>query len=254
MSKKVLGIIPARYASTRLPGKPLLPILGKTLLQRTFENATRCQLLDELWVATDDERIFAHVEAFGGKVIMTAPHWINGTERIAEVLQRYPEWLEAAAIVNIQGDEPCIDPQAIDSAVLLLLQDPLASMATVVTPLTSEEEAHNRQIPKCVMDQQNNALYFSRSLIPSNKQGQFRSQTTYYQHIGLYVYRPQFLLEYQRLPTSHLQKEEDLEQLKALEYGYRIKVAVTDQGSIGVDHAEDLIKVEKWICKQNIFS
>lgn len=253
MAVKILGIIPARFESSRLPGKLLIPILGKTLLQRTFENALRATILTQLLIATDDERIFFHVKQFGGQAIMTSISCPTGTDRLAEVLQKHPEWLKAEAIVNIQGDEPCVDPKAIEEAVKLLLQDPQANMATVITPLLNEEEAFNSSIVKCVKDQQNNALYFSRSLIPSNNKRQFNLKAPYYRHIGIYVYRPSFLLRYQTLCSTPLQIEEDLEQLKVLEHGYRIKVAVTDKPSIGVDTREDLDKIEQWICTQNIF-
>lgn len=254
MSVKILGIIPARFASKRLPGKLLIPILGKTLLQRTFENARQSKILDKLLIATDDMRIFEHAEQFGGQAVMTSLSCINGTDRLAEVLRKHPEWLNVEAVVNIQGDEPCLDPQAIETAVNLLLQDPQASMATIVTPLKSKEEAYNPSVVKCVIDQQSNALYFSRSFIPSNQKQNFNPQGPYFRHIGLYVYRPSFLLHYQTLSPTPLQLEEDLEQLKVLEHGYRIKVAITDRDSIGVDTPEDLNKVEQWICKQNTFS
>lgn len=254
MTVKILGIIPARFASTRLPGKLLIPIYGKTLLQRTFENASQANILDKILIATDDERIFDHVKQFGGHPVMTSINCPTGSDRLAEVLKKEPEWLKTEAIVNIQGDEPLVDPDAIAEAVKLLLADPLADMATIVTPLKDEDDALNPSIVKCVKDQQNNALYFSRSLIPSNKKHQFNPQGNYYRHIGLYVYRPSFLLRYQTLPPTPLQLEEDLEQLKVLEHGFRIKVAVTEKGCIGVDTVEDLNKIEQWICKQNTFS
>lgn len=251
---KVLGIIPARYASTRFPGKLLTPLAGKSVLQRTFENARQVLLLNDLLIATDDMLIFEHVEQFGGRAVMTSLNCLTGTDRLAEVLQKHPEWLEVDAVVNIQGDEPCLSPQAIASAINLLLHDPQASMATLVTPLKTAEEAHDPSIVKCVLDQQHNALYFSRSLIPSNKKQNFNANGSYYRHIGLYVYRPNFLLHYQTLKPTPLQLEEDLEQLKVLEHGYRIKVAITDEASIGVDTPEDLHKLEQWLCKQNTFS
>lgn len=254
MTVKVLGIIPARYASTRFPGKPLFPIQGKTLLQRTYENALRVGILDDIIVATDDLRILEHVKELGGRVEMTSLNCPTGTDRLAEVLKKNPSLLKAEAIVNIQGDEPCVDPLAIENAVKLLLQDPLASMATIVTPLISEEDAYNPSIVKCVLDQQNNALYFSRSMIPSNKKQLFNPHCPYYRHIGMYVYRPAFLLHYQSLQPTPLQLEEDLEQLKVLEHGYRIKVAITNHSSIGVDTPEDIKKIEQWLCKQNTFS
>jgi len=252
MAKQILGIIPARYASSRLPGKLLLPILGKTLIQRTFENAQRIPLLSHLIVATDHQAIFDHVQSFGGQALMTSPTCQNGTERLAEVLKTHPEWLDADAIVNIQGDEPFVDPQAVNQAIELLLGDPSAQMATLATLLKTEEEALSSAVVKCVIDQASNALYFSRALIPSNKQQQFNPANLYYRHIGLYIYRPDFLLTYQELPTTALQLEEDLEQLKVLEYGYRIKVAITATPSLGVDLPEDIQKVEQWLCKQNI--
>lgn len=254
MADQVLGIIPARYASTRLYGKLLIPILGKTLLQRTFENASRSTILDGLVVATDDIRILEHVQAFGGQAIMTSVDCPTATDRLAEVLHKHPEWLNKAAIVNIQGDEPCLDPLAIEAAVQLLLDDPHACMSTIAAPLTDEEEARSSSVVKCVMDQYQNALYFSRALIPSNKKHVFNPHGPYFRHMGLYVYRPSFILEYQKLSPTPLQLEEDLEQLKVLEHGYRIKVAITEKASIGVDVHEDLHKVEQWICKQNIFS
>lgn len=253
MAVKVLGIIPARFASTRFPGKPLISILGKTLLQRTFENARLALILDKLLVATDDKRIFEHVAAFGGEAVMTSESCPTGTDRLAEVLRRHPEWMSAEAIVNIQGDEPCLNPHSIEAAVKALIQDPQASMATIITPLKTEEEFSDSAIVKCVVDQHGNALYFSRSPIPANKKREFNRQHPYYRHIGLYVYRPHFLLKYQALPATPLQLEEDLEQLKALEHGYRIKTVVVDAACIGVDVPEDLYKVEQWICKQNIF-
>jgi len=254
MAIKVLGIIPARFGSTRLPGKMLIPILGKTLLQRTFENASRIAILDQLFIATDDERISDHVKEFGGQVIMTSISCPTGTDRLAEALQKNPEWLHAEAIVNIQGDEPCIDPKAIEEAVRLLLQDPHASMATIITPLEDEKEALSSSVVKCIKDQEDNALYFSRALIPSSQHRQFNPTQRYYRHIGLYVYRPAFLLKYQTLQATPLQLEEDLEQLKVLEHGYRIKVTLTEKAAIGVDTHEDLNKIEQWICKQDIFS
>lgn len=252
MAIKNLGIIPARFASTRLPGKLLLPILGKTLLQRTFENAQNISILDKILIATDDQRIFEHVTHFGGEAIMTSVTCQNGTERAAEVLAKFPEFQHVDTIVNIQGDEPCVDPKAIEDAVKLLSEDPGASMATLITPLR-EEDAYNPSIVKCVKSQNNDALYFSRSLLPSNHRQKFNSHGCYYQHIGLYIFRPSFLLQYPTLPSTPLQIEEDLEQLKVLEHGYRIKVAITNKVSLGVNTQEDLIKLEQWLCKQNTF-
>lgn len=252
MPTQVIGIIPARFGSTRFPGKPLVPIAGKTLLQRTYERASQSTCLNELIVATDDQRIVDHVHAFGGQVILTSSHHLTGTDRLAEVLTRYPEWQQADAIVNIQGDEPCIDPRAIDQVAQALIEDSSASMSTIATRLTSEEEAFNLSTVKCVMDQQNKALYFSRTLIPASRKHPFDPNYTYFRHVGLYAYRPSFLFTYQQLPPTPLQLMEDLEQLKVLEHGYRIKVAIVDYVSIDVNNPEDINKVEQWIlCKQN---
>ncbi len=254
MALKTLGIIPARFASTRLPGKLLIPIQGKTLLQRTFENSSQAKTIDQLLIATDDERVYAHAASFGAQPIMTSISCPSGTDRLAEVLLRFPEYLKAEAIINIQADEPCIDPKAIELAIKTLLEDPQAVMSTLITPLTSPEEASSSSIVKCVKDFHNHAIYFSRAQIPSNKMQAFNHLNLYYKHIGLYVYRPDFLLHYASLPPTPLQQEEDLEQLKAIEHGFRIKVAVTDSASIGVDTPEDLLKIERWLCKQNISS
>jgi 3-deoxy-manno-octulosonate cytidylyltransferase (CMP-KDO synthetase) len=251
-SKKVLGIIPARYGSTRFPGKPLALIAGKTLLQRTYENALQACKLDSLYVATDDQRIFDHVHSFNGKAVMTSSACLTGTDRLAEVLIQYPEWQQASVLVNIQGDEPCIDPRAIDLVADLLLQDQAVEMATLVTKLDIEE-FFNPSIVKCVLDQQGYALYFSRSLIPFNRKIPFDPLYPYLRHIGVYAYRPSFLLTYHSLPATPLQLMEDLEQLKALEHGYKIKTVIVDHVNIDVNHPEDLKKVEQWICKENIF-
>lgn len=239
-------MIPARFASTRFPGKPLIPILGKTLLQRTYENTLRASTLDKVIVATDDQRIFDHVVNFGGEAIMTSD-CLTGTDRLAEVLQLRPEFLKASVIVNIQGDEPCIDPSDINKVANLLLNDPEAAMATVATHIHTEEEARNPSIVKCIVDQNKNAIYFSRALIPANKKLNYDPKFPYLRHIGLYAYRPDFILAYQKLKPTPLQLAEDLEQLKILEHGYRIKLDLIKHASPGVDTPEDIKKVELWI-------
>lgn len=253
MTKTIIGIIPTRFHSTRLPGKLLLPINGKTLLQRTYESASRAESLNRLFIATYEDCIHEHADSFGGCVIRTHSNCANGTDCVAAALEKHPEFMHADVIVNIQGDVPCIEPESINLAVQALLNDPLANMSTIVTPLTTLEEALNPSNVKCVMDRHQNALYFSRALIPSNKTHTFTSNGPYYKHIGLYAFRPSFLLEYRKLPSTPLQLEEDLEQLRVLENGYRIKVAVVNQASIEVDNPEDIYKVEQWLCKQNTF-
>lgn len=253
MSHKIIGIIPTRYNSSRLPGKLLIPILGKTLIQRTYENALQAKSLNSLFIATYEDKIYDHVNSFGGPVVRTHSNCANGTDCVAAALEQHPHLMDADIIVNIQGDEPCLDPECIDLAVKALLSDPLASMSTLATRLTSREDAMNPSVVKCVMDSQHNALYFSRALIPSNKQSGYHPNTPCFRHIGLYAFRPAFLLEYPKLPPTPLQLEEDLEQLKVLEHGYRIKVAIANRFSIGVDLPEDIQKVEQWLCKQNIY-
>jgi 3-deoxy-manno-octulosonate cytidylyltransferase (CMP-KDO synthetase) len=251
-TRPVIAILPARYASSRFPGKPLERILGKTLIQHSYENAKRCGILSQTIVATDDVRIYDHVQSFGGHVVMTADTCLNGTDRLADALRRHPICSDEddAIIINIQGDEPCIDPLIIESVASLLLNDPESLMATAVTPLSSED-AHNRSIVKCVLDQNRYTLYYSRALIPYGKSGLLHREVPYYRHLGIYGYRKEFLLKYSQLPPTPLQLAEDIEALKAIEYGYRIKAAVVDGISIGVDHPEDIKKIERYLCKEN---
>lgn len=243
---KVIGIIPARFGSSRFPGKPLVKILDKTLIQHTYENALRCQALESLIVATDDTRIFDHVSGFGGKAIMTSDKHLTGSDRLAEVIKSSPEYAHSDIVINIQGDEPCLNPLSIASVISLLKQDPHAVMATCATPIHSSEEIANPSIVKCVLDQSHHALYFSRSPIPYNK-----TKAQFLRHMGLYAYRRDFLLTYQSLTPTPLQLAEDLEQLKVLEHGYRIKVAIVEEFSIGVDTPADIQKVEQLLCTQN---
>jgi 3-deoxy-manno-octulosonate cytidylyltransferase (CMP-KDO synthetase) len=250
---KFIGIIPARYGSTRFPGKPLVKILGKSLIQRTYENSLLCKMLDDVIVATDDDRIYKHVIDFGGQAVMTSEAHPTGTDRLAEVLQTHYKNKSLEIIVNIQGDEPTLEPSVIQAIIEILNADPQAVMSTAVVKIDSEEEAYSTSVNKCVIDQDNNALYFSRSLIPGNKSGKYRSDLTYYKHLGIYAYRPQFLLKYATLPQTPLQLAEDLEQLKVLENGYRLKAAVVKSSCIGVDKPEDIQKVEQYLCKQNTF-
>lgn len=250
---KVLGIIPARYASTRFPGKLLAPILNKTLIQHTYDNAKKSQNIDRLVIATDDSRIYNHVTDFQAEAYMTSPECPTGTDRLGEAITKYPELQQYPIIINIQGDEPCLPPEAIDKVIAMLIDHPEVHMATAAVKLNAEE-AHHPSTVKCVFDKDYNALYFSRSLIPGNKSGKVLPNVNYYQHVGIYAFRRDFLLEYAKMAPTPLQQSEDLEQLKILENGYRIKVAVIDSVSIGVDHQEDIKKVELLLCKQSSFS
>jgi 3-deoxy-manno-octulosonate cytidylyltransferase (CMP-KDO synthetase) len=251
--QSVIAIIPARYGSTRFPGKPLALIQGKTLIQRTYENTKKCSLLDELVVATDDQRIYDHVKEFGGNVVMTPIDCPTGSDRLAFVLQQNPAWQKAELIVNIQGDDPCLDPEVTQKIIEVLRHDSEAVMSTAIVKIDSEEDILNPNVVKCVIDLQGNALYFSRSLIPGNFSMHVKKSVTYYKHIGTYAYRPQFLLQYVNLSMTPLQIAEDLEQLKVLEHGYKIKAAVVNRDCPGVNVPEDIKKVEQELCRQNSY-
>jgi 3-deoxy-manno-octulosonate cytidylyltransferase (CMP-KDO synthetase) len=251
---KVLGIIPARFASTRFPGKPLSLIAGKSLIQRTYENALKCASFDQLVVATDDQRIFDHVKSFGGNVVMTPENCPTGTDRLVAVIQDNPAFSKYTIILNVQGDEPCVESEVLEKVINLLVEDKTVQMATAVMHISSEEDALNKSVVKCVTDQQGFALYFSRTLIPCSRETTFKKDFPYYKHLGIYGYRKDFLLLYATLAPTPLQQVEDLEQLKVLEHGYRIKTTLVKSQSIGVDTPEDIKKVEQLLCKQNSFS
>lgn len=242
---KVIGMIPARFGSTRFPGKPLAMIGDKTLIRRTYENAMKCRMLDAVFVATDDQRIYDHVVAFGGKVVMTSSDCPTGTERLADALKKHKEFSSVDIVINIQGDEPLLEPEVIEAVIKKLESDEEAAMSTAVVKIRSQEEATNYSTPKCIMDLHGNALYFSRTLIPNGHQGKWQPDITYYKHIGIYGYRRDFLLHYAELEATPLQKVEDLEQLKVLEHGFRIGVAIVESASIGVDRPEDIKKIEQ---------
>jgi len=242
---KTIGIIPARFGSSRFPGKPLALIKGKTLIQRTYENAKKCPHLDDLIVATDNQQIFDHVANFGGKAVITSSSCHTGTERLAEVIQKNERFSKFSIIVNIQGDEPLLEPAVIEKVIAELKNNEKASVSTAVVKIESEEEAISDSVNKCVIDNFGYALYFSRALIPSGHTKKWRPDVTYYKHLGIYGYRREFLLHYADLAPTPLQLTEDLEQLKVLEHGYHIKVAVVESASIGVDRPEDIKKIEK---------
>lgn len=235
MPHSILGVIPARFASSRFPGKALAPLAGKPMLQHVFERASQARYLTRLVIATDNEEIAAAARAFGAPVRMTRADHPSGTDRAAEVASAD----KAGLVVNIQGDEPLIDPAAIDAAILVLLESPAIPMGTLKKCIEEPSEIHNPNVVKVVTDRQGNAIYFSRCPIPyAREQG-----GTYYKHIGLYVYRREFLLDYPRLPAGVLERTERLEQLRALENGFTIRVAETDYESLGVDTPEDLERV-----------
>jgi 3-deoxy-manno-octulosonate cytidylyltransferase (CMP-KDO synthetase) len=242
---KALGIIPARYGSTRFPGKPLALLNDKPIIQWVYERASRANLLNEVIVATDDARIFEAVKQFRGRVEMTRPDHPSGSDRIAEVAAKS----DAQIIVNIQGDEPLIAPEAIDSGVRVLLENPAAQVATLVSPIRLAADLRNANIVKVVLAQDNTALYFSRSAIPFYRQAvkeeDWLQQHTYFKHIGLYVFRHELLLQFVKWPPGRLEKIESLEQLRLLENGVKIHVAVTEYEAMGVDTPEDLEILKK---------
>lgn len=242
---KIIGVIPARFGSVRLAGKPLIDIKGKPLIQHTYENALKAQFLDDLVVATDDERILSKVLEFGGKACMT-PTWCpTGTDRIAWLVKNNPLFSDAEIIVNIQGDWPDIDPEVIQGCIKVLQEASDASIATPIVRIKDRNEAETPSIVKCVTDTYGYALYFSRSLIPYSKSGDY--QAPLFKHIGLYAYRKEFLLLYPYIQPTPYQQEEDLEQLKALEMGYRIKTYLTDHDSSSIDTEHDLQKKLKQV-------
>ncbi|MBI3077276.1 MAG: 3-deoxy-manno-octulosonate cytidylyltransferase [Deltaproteobacteria bacterium] len=233
----VVAVIPARFASTRLPGKPLLDLQGKPMIQRVYERAAAAAGVDEVLVATDDERSAAAVARFGGRAMLTGTHHRSGTERTAEVAQR----LTAPLIINVQGDEPLLDPVAITQALRPLLDDEEVVMSTLRAPLMDETEYRDPNVVKVVVDQHDYALYFSRAPLPFVRGGAGAPCAS--RHIGLYVYRREFLLKLAAFPPTPLEEAEGLEQLRALEHGFRIKVVPTACQALGVDTPEDLARV-----------
>lgn len=249
---RYLGIIPARYASTRFPAKPLAMLGGKSVIQRVYEQVAG--VLDDACVATDDERIASAVRAFGGKVVLTSPHHRSGTDRCYEAYTRVGEGFDV--VVNIQGDEPFIQPSQIE-AVKACFADPATQIATLVKPFAPEsgyEALANPNSPKVVIDRQGRALYFSRSVIPYQRgrdTAEWLAGHTYYKHIGLYAYRAGVLGEITALPQSALELAESLEQLRWIENGYTIKVGFTDVETIGIDTPDDLRRAEEFLAEES---
>ena len=242
---KYLAIIPARYASTRFPGKPLALLGGKPVIQHVYEKAV--ESLGNAYVATDDERIFNAVEAFGGKAVMTSPYHKSGTDRIEEALTKTGE--DCDVVVNIQGDEPFIQQSQILSLCECFTEES-TQIATLGKPFETIEAVRNPNSPKIVVDNNGFAMYFSRSIIPfvrGKEQETWLSYFPFLKHIGLYAYRKEVLSEITKLPQSSLEIAESLEQLRWLQNGYRIKVGVTDVETIGIDTPEDLQKAEEYL-------
>jgi len=240
----ITAFIPSRYGSTRFPAKPLALIDGKPMIRHVYQCAVACPDISEVYVVTDDERILKCVEGFGGKAIMTAKEHQSGTDRIAEAVQKLG-LEDDDLIVNVQGDQPFFDPSVISLMVAPLVQDPDIPMGTVIYRLKDEDEIRNINIVKVVTDNNGFALYFSRCQIPFYRD--LTSENAYYKHLGFYAFRKEFLLKFSRLPAGRLETAEKLEQLRALEHGYRIRVVETLHDSVEVDAAEDIQKVERMV-------
>ena len=239
-----IGIIPARYSSTRFTGKVLADICGKPMIQHVWERAKRALLLDEVIIACDEERVFAVARSFGANCVMTAKGHLSGSDRITEVVGS----LEIKIVINIQADEPLIEPLMIDSLVEALLRDDSIYMATMIKQIEDVQEINNPDIVKVVVDKNNFALYFSRAPIPYRVDNA-QVQPVYYKHIGLYAYTKDFLFTYKNILPSTLESAESLEQLRALEEGFRIKVVETRFETIGVDTPQDLERVRQILVK-----
>lgn len=237
---RVIGAIPARYHSTRLEGKPLVDICGKPMIQWVYEQVTKASSIHEVYVATDDQRIHDAVTGFGGQAVMTSPDHPSGTDRIAEAVRD----LDCDVVVNLQGDEPMINPRAIDKVVQPLIEDREVAMSTLAAPLRSEYNWQDPNLVKVVTDKHGFALYFSRATIPFHRDGT-QSGLYAYHHMGLYAYRKEFLLQMASLSPTPLEQLERLEQLRVLEHGHRIKVVLDDYAAVGVDTVEDLEHVRR---------
>lgn len=244
---KFTAVIPARYASTRFPGKPLAMLGGKTVIQRVYEQAA--SVLSEVYVATDDERILSAVEAFGGRAVMTRADHQSGTDRIEEAVEK--TGTQADVIINVQGDEPFIQPSQIKT-LMALFDDPQTQIGTLGKRFDSMDAVSNPNSPKIVTDHRGFALYFSRSVIPfirGIETDEWLSHYPFLKHLGVYAYRREVLAEVTRLPQGQLEKSESLEQLRWLENGYRIRVGLTDVETVGIDTPADLERAEQFLAQ-----
>ena len=242
---KVVVVIPARYGATRLPGKPLVQLAGKPMIQRVYERAKLAKTASRVIVATEDDRIRQAVEAFGGEARMTRPDHRTGTERVAEVAAH----VDGDVFVNVQGDEPLLDPVAVDTAVNAILEEPRADVATVATPIKTPTDIMDPNVVKTVLDFDGNALYFSRAPIPWVRDIAGKIQVRHLKHLGLYVFQREALLEYPTLPQGELERIEQLEQLRWMENGVKIRVAEVEHDAVSVDVPEDVARVEKLLQK-----
>lgn len=241
----IIGIIPARYGSSRFPGKPLVDIDGKSMIQRVFEQSSKSKLISRVVIATDDERIMAHVREFGGDVMMTSPQHVSGTDRCAEII-RNENGTKWNVVINIQGDEPYIQPEQID-ILCRCFESPDVSIATLVKEIKTSDELFNHNNVKVVLNKNNEAIYFSRAPVPycrNYPDQEWIRHHTYYKHIGIYAYRTGILLELARLPKTKLEITESLEQLRWIENGYKVKAELTSFESIAIDTPDDLLRLK----------
>jgi 3-deoxy-manno-octulosonate cytidylyltransferase (CMP-KDO synthetase) len=246
VSRNVLAVIPARFGSTRLPGKPLASIAGRPMIQHVVERVRGAQLVSSILVATDDERILKAVEAFGGKAIITRPNHPTGTDRVAEVAAH----VSADIYINIQGDEPLIDPGIIDAVIASMLEDDSIQIATPCAAITQPKEIMDANVVKVARDFESNGLYFSRAPIPWVRDTGSTVAARHWKHIGLYGFVRDALLEFPTLPPGELERVEQLEQLRWLENGFRIRVVETDYDAVSVDVPPDIQRVEKLLSEQ----
>jgi len=242
-SSQIVAVIPARYESSRFPGKPLTPIAGRSMIQHVYERVRQCRTISRVVVATDDERILKAVQDFGGEALMTRPDHRCGTERVAEVASH----LSAGIYVNVQGDEPLIDPQAVDSAVKAVESDAEVNLATLCVAIVRPSDIMDPNVVKVVNDFQGDALYFSRAPVPWVREESERVSAQHWKHIGVYVFRHDALLEYPTLPPGDLERLEQLEQLRWLENGYRMRVVESTYDAVSVDLPADVARVESLI-------
>lgn len=237
---KTIGVIPARWGSTRFEGKVLADIAGKPMIQHVWERASECKNLDGVIIACDHENVKIVAESFGAKAVLTSPDHACGTDRIAEVV----EDMDVEIVVNIQGDEPLIRPHAIDDLVLAISEDENCPMATMIRVMDDSNDISDPNVVKVIIDTHGNAIYFSRSKIPFERDA---GNAVFYKHFGIYAFRKNFLFQFKDMPQGMLEKAEKLEQLRAIENGYKIKTVLTQSDSVGVDTLEDLKKVEKML-------
>lgn len=247
-SPVIWAVIPARYAAARFPGKPLVSLAGKTMIQRVWERVRQATRIAKVVIATDDERILSAVKAFGGEAILTRPNHPSGTSRIAEVAASS----NADIYINVQGDEPLIAPEAVDALAECIASDDSIALATLAVALKNPADIMDPNICKVVLDFNGDALYFSRAPIPWVRDSAGKVHAQHWKHLGLYAYRRAALLEYETLPPGELERLEQLEQLRWLENGYKIRVAETSHDSVSVDVPEDVPRVEKLICERSI--